>query len=137
MKPERASTGAYARIRARRFTSASSILSIRETTRSRREKTVSTREEASRTSRIRSTRYSRAAPVFSISGKGHLGEVGVRRSQVRAGQAQDVADLRQGVVERLQVLDEGEQDHVAGPVEPEPSLGAPVRARSAPFPPRT
>ena len=100
--------------------------SRRATARKRRAKTASTRAEASRTSRMRPTRYSRAEAAFSISAAVSCCEAGLRRPEVRADQADDRADLGEGVVEGLQVLHEGEEGHVALPVQAKASLRAPV-----------
>ena len=54
---------------------------IRETARSRRVNTASTRVEASRTSRILPTRNSRAEIALRTSSAGRAGEVLVRRSR--------------------------------------------------------
>ncbi len=59
--------------------------------------------------------------------KGHVGQICVGRTEVRACQPQDVADLGEGVIEGLQVLDKGEMDHVARAVEAEAALSAAVR----------
>ena len=76
--------------------------------------TDSTREEASRTSLIRSMRYSRAAPHLLDFRGGKTFQICVGRPQVGTGKPQDVADLRKSVVERLQVLDEGEANDLRG-----------------------